>query len=207
MNPSAGKRLRPHVRPAVDSTRGLRSPGALPRPRVAWGSVPAAPEVGRSGSGVVSATPRSNLPVAGRGRDRGVRPPVSLGRRGARESLRRYDWMGARPRRASSDRRRVLSLDVSSRRRDPPRSGRHLNRPVLKHGPRSLTRARVRRTCNPKGAGKAKAGSPASAGAHRQPLRWLEGARARALGPERWLKPEETLAIPETVPETRSRGD
>lgn len=70
-------------------------------------------------------------------------------------------------------------------------------RPVLKHGPRSLTRARVRGSTTPRGAMKVKAGArrprwdPVRSGVGRttgppRPHRRGGGARARAIGPERW---------------------
>ena len=75
------------------------------------------------------------------------------------------------------------------------RVGRRRLRPVLKHGPRSLTRARVAGLPKPSGVVKAKAASSAegrspltrgAVPALRVDLASCGAARAHALGPERW---------------------
>ena len=149
MKPSAGKRLRPHVGPTADSTRG--SP---------FGCTSAT--VGRVGidsrcalsldRGVATLHPLVRWPLRG---SRNCPPVPSRGRRD-RESPCRFDWIGAGLRPAPFDRRCVLSRGLDPRWRDLPRRGRHLSRPVLKHGPRSLTHPLVRRTEKPEGEAKAK---------------------------------------------------
>ena len=81
--------------PRFLSSTSPRGGAAKPRLRVARGSVSAVPHVGRSGSGAVSASLRSNLLLAGCGNDRGLSPLVSLGRRGAQALPRWFNWMGA----------------------------------------------------------------------------------------------------------------
>ena len=100
---------------------------------------------GPSGSEFNSSVRR---PAAG---SRNVCPSLT---RGA-GSARRFDWVGAMKFVAAPDRRWVPPCPFAGR---PGRlcSGRHLTRPVLKHGPRSLTHARVRRIRKPEGAVKAK---------------------------------------------------
>ena len=207
--------MRPHGRPAADSARGAGLALGLGSWRLgarspAWGGSSSRVHFRASGSRrarlcgrlkpgeeVTGSSQTPSLTRRGGDRLRGRGTSVRRKTRGPR-SARRSDWAGAMKCVAAPDRRRVPPPSVAGR---PGRlcSGRHLTRPVLKHGPRSLTHARVRRIRKPEGAVKAKgwlvhsqAGSlPVKKGrAHRRPLsspprRW-EGDGAHVPGPERW---------------------
>jgi len=172
-----------------------RPSGALPRRWAAWGSVHAALEVARGGSGDVSAFPRYTRAFVGRGWDRGICPSVSrddevASRRGGSTGL---GLVSDRPR-STAVACFFAALLVAARSPTPrsaPQPTRLVTRTEESDSYASPKDSKTRGQSESEGVARRFLGEISlSEGAHHRPLqtppRWLEGARAYGPGPERW---------------------